>query len=153
MSLSYDRFTDHARRAFARAEALARRYGKRVAVTHLLLTLLRGEENGTRDLLCQSGINLVSLRHRLASALGPGGEEESGPVTLAGETKRAVALAQVEADQEAYPHVSTAQLLVGVAAATGTEAGRLLHDAGASPDRLRAIIAERIDAWRSEENG
>jgi ATP-dependent Clp protease ATP-binding subunit ClpA len=101
--------------------------------------------------LASIGIDLDEVRRRVEDAFGPGALER----TRAGRafcaerpftprSKKALELATKEARRLGHGHVGAEHLLLGVLALREGLAVKLLEDLGASPDRIRDAVLDRL---------
>ena len=139
--LSADRLTVKAAEAIQTAAAESRRGGHpEIAGAHLLHALLQQEEGIVVPLLQKLGLQVPLLRQRAEAALGKYARVEGGAEPrLARDLNKALDDAESEARALGDEYVSTEHLLLGLAAEKD-EAGRLLRDAGATPDAVRQAL-------------
>ncbi len=139
--LSTDRLTMKAAEAIQTAAAESRRGGHpEIAGAHLLHALLQQEEGIVVPVLQKLGLQVPLLRQRAEAALGKYARVEGGAEPrLARDLNKALDDAESEARALGDEYVSTEHLLLGLGAEKD-EAGRLLCDAGATPDAVRQAL-------------
>ena len=139
--LSADRLTVKAAEAIQTAAAESRRGGHpEIAGAHLLHALLQQEEGIVVPVLQKLGLQVPLLRQRAEAALGKYARVEGGAEPrLARDLNKALDDAESEARALGDEYVSTEHLLLGLAAEKD-EVGRLLRDAGATPDAVRQAL-------------
>ena len=139
--LSADRLTVKAAEAIQTAAVESRRGGyPEIAGAHLLHALLQQEEGIVVPVLQKLGLQVPLLRQRAEAALGKYARVEGGAEPrLARDLNKALDDAESEARALGDEYVSTEHLLLGLAAEKD-EAGRLLRDAGATPDAVRQAL-------------
>jgi ATP-dependent Clp protease ATP-binding subunit ClpB len=139
--LSSDRLTVKAAEALQAAFAESRRRGHpEVAGVHLLNALLLQDEGIVVPILQKLGLQIPVVRKRVEEALGRYARVEGG---LEGRVSRDLQKAMDESEAEARKlgdeYVSTEHLLLGLAGEKN-DAGRILRDAGATMDAVRAAL-------------
>ena len=139
--LSADRLTVKAAEAIQTAAAESRRGGHpEIAGAHLLHALLQQEEGIVVPVLQKLGLQVQLLRQRAEAALGKYARVEGGAEPrLARDLNKALDDAESAARALGDEYVSTEHLLLSLAAEKD-EAGRLLRDAGATPDVVRQAL-------------
>ena len=139
--LNADRLTVKAAEAIQTAAAESRRGGHpEIAGAHLLHALLQQEEGIVVPVLQKLGLQVPLLRQRAEAALGKYARVEGGAEPrLARDLNKALDDAESEARALGDEYVSTEHLLLGLGAEKD-EAGRLLCDAGATPDAVRQAL-------------
>lgn len=139
------RFTQKARQALERAQALARKFRhKHVDIEHVLLALLEQDEGVARTILDKLDIDHRPMGRKLIDEL------ELLPRTYRSGSEVFVAKPLLEALQEADrlakkagdQFSSTEHLLLAFSRQTSTYAGKLLNDAGATPKALGGSIGD-----------
>jgi hypothetical protein len=138
----HERFTRRARRVvgLAQEEADALGHG-RVGTEHLLLGLLRSEDDATAEAFAGAGVTLEAAREQVSALeLRPRGRARS-PFTRA--AKRSLALTLQEARELGDRSLGADHLLLGVLADERAGARGVLRELGADPDALRAAVLER----------
>ncbi len=139
-SWGFERFTRRARRIVALAQEEAETLGHgRVGTEHLLLGVVRAEDDAVAPILAEAGIALDPLRERVA-ALDPGPRRRS-PFSRA--AKRALERSLREAQALGDRFIGAEHVLLGLLADERAGSLALLRELGADPDALRAAVLER----------
>jgi len=143
--IRFDRFTVKAQEAVQRAQQLAQSHqNPGMDGTHLLLALLEQREGVVRNIIERLGGSPDAI------AAAAQGEIEKKPtvqgdaaveVHLDSEAKKALEVAQDEADKLSDKYVSTEHILLGLLGAGG-EAARMLQDAGVAREPLFAALEQ-----------
>ncbi|WP_026341604.1 Clp protease N-terminal domain-containing protein [Actinomadura atramentaria] len=146
----FERFTEGARRAVARArdEARSLRHGH-IGTEHLLLGLLGdpGDGEDAASVLADAGVARAAVRGRIAvgEAAGDGGEP---PFTE--RAKTVLELGLREAHRLGHASIGTGHLLLGLLREGGGRGAAVLADLDADPARLRAAVLDRLAAPAAE---
>jgi ATP-dependent Clp protease ATP-binding subunit ClpB len=141
--MDIEKFTERSRGFIQSAQGLALRSGnQQFTPEHLLKVLLDDEEGLAARLIKAAGGNDATARQANDRALAklPKVEGGSGQVYLAGETARLLDAAE-QAAKKAGDSFVTAEYLLLALAMSG-ETGRILKDAGATPQGLNKAIAD-----------
>jgi ATP-dependent Clp protease ATP-binding subunit ClpB len=141
--MDIEKFTERSRGFIQSAQGLALRSGnQQFTPEHLLKVLLDDEEGLAARLIKAAGGNDATARQANDRALAklPKVEGGSGQVYLAGETARLLDGAE-QAAKKAGDSFVTAEYLLLALAMSG-ETGRILKDAGATPQSLNKAIAD-----------
>ncbi|TVP75342.1 MAG: ATP-dependent chaperone ClpB [Gemmatimonadales bacterium] len=138
-----DRFTLKAGEALQAAARLAREQGHpELAGVHLLKILLEQKEGIVRPILEKAGVRVDTLSHGLEERLGRYARVEGGSdPTPSRDLRKALEVAEQEARTLGDEYVSTEHLLLGLAREKD-DAGRVLREAGVSPDELSRAMEE-----------
>lgn len=137
---AFERFTRRARRIVALAQEEAAELGHgRVGTEHLLLGLVRAEDEAVAPVLADAGITLERLRE-LVGALDPGPRRRS-PFSRA--AKRALEQSLREAQALGDRFIGTEHVFLGLLADERAGSLALVRELGADPDALRAAVLER----------
>lgn len=150
--MRFDRFTERAQDAFARAHEVIQRYRhSQLDVEHLLLALVEQTGGAVQSILERTGVDSELLRQRLDEILqtGPkmyypysgttGGQAQ---VYVTPRVKRIVDVANEEANRLKDDYVSTEHLLIALANDREGSAGRVLIDFGLTRDRILQVLPE-----------
>src|SRR5512136_2745670 len=147
--MRFDRFTERAQEAAARAAELAQKYGHtQVDVEHVLLALLEQTDGVVLQILEHIGGNVDALRHRVEEVLRTGpktsiyGSGGTGQVFVTPRLKRVLDLAIEEASRLKDEYISTEHILLAMAADRNSVTARLLADSGVTKDRIYDAIKE-----------
>jgi ATP-dependent Clp protease ATP-binding subunit ClpB len=141
--MDIEKFTERSRGFIQSAQGLALRSGnQQFTPEHLLKVLLDDEEGLAARLIKAAGGNDAVARQANDRALAklPKVEGGSGQVYLAGETARLLDLAEQTAKKAGDSFVTAEYLLLALA--MSGETGRILKDAGATPQGLNKAIAD-----------
>ena len=144
--MNFEKFTDRAKGFVQSAQGLALREGhQQFSTEHLLKVLLDDEEGLAAGLIDRSGGRsrdaLAAVERALAKKpkVSGGG---AGQLYIAPELARAFDAAEKIADKAGDKFVTVERLLVALALDKSSEAGRILAEAGVSPDLLNKAINE-----------
>ncbi|MBI3914816.1 MAG: AAA family ATPase, partial [Chloroflexi bacterium] len=148
--MRFDRFTERAQDAFARAHEVIQRYRhSQLDAEHLLMALLEQTGGAVQNILERVNADPELLRQRLDEILqqnpkmyypySSGGQAQ---VYVTPRVKRLVDVANDEANRLKDDYVSTEHLLLALAGDREGQAGRLLNDMGLTRDRILQVIPE-----------
>jgi ATP-dependent Clp protease ATP-binding subunit ClpB len=144
--MDIEKFTERARGFIQSAQGLALRSNHQFfAPEHLLKVLVDDEEGLAARLIAAAGGRPELVQEGVARALAKLPRVEgsgSGQVYLAPETARLLDAAEQAAKKAGDSYVTAEYLLMGLALAAGTEAARILKDAGVTPQNLAKAIAD-----------
>src|SRR5260221_7606349 len=146
--MRFDRFTERAQDAAARAYEILQRYGhNQVDTEHILLALLEQPEGVIPQVLEEMNVDQEALRFKLdeilkaspkASIYGGG----AGQVFMTPRVKRVVDVAQEEANRLKDEYISTEHLFLAILTETRTAIARMLKEAGITKERVTEIIKD-----------
>jgi hypothetical protein len=137
---AFERFTRRTRRVVVLAQEEAAELGHgRVGTEHLLLGLVRAEDEVVAPVLAESGITLEPLR-ALVAALDPGPRRRS-PFSRA--AKRALEQSLREAQALGDRFIGAEHVLLGLVADERAGSLALVRELGADPEKLRAAVLAR----------
>jgi ATP-dependent Clp protease ATP-binding subunit ClpC len=147
--MRFDRFTERAQDAFARAHEILQRYRhSQLDAEHLLLALLEQTGGAVQAVLERLNVDDEMLRQRVDEVLQSspktyypygGGQAQ---VYVTPRVKRIVDVANEEATRLKDDYVSTEHLLLALAADREGAAGRILTDFGVTRERIQAILTD-----------
>jgi len=144
--MDFERYTDRAKGFVQSAQSLALREGhQQFAPEHLLKVLLEDNEGAASGLIARAGGDakaaLQAVERLLAKRpkISGGG---AGQLYLTPELARVFDSAEKIAEKAGDRYVTVERLLLALALEKGSEAGKILADAGVSPERLNAAINE-----------
>ena len=147
--MRFDRFTERAQEAAARAAELAQKYGHtQVDVEHVLLALLEQTDGVVLQILEHVGVTVDALRRRIEDVLRTGpktsiyGSGGTGQVFVTPRLKRVLDLAIEEASKLKDEYISTEHILLAMAADRNSVTARLLAESGVTKDRIYEAIKE-----------
>ena len=137
------RFTQRARRALERAQTLAKKFRhKHVDVEHTLLAMLEQDDSTAGDLLERVDVDPKTLGRKLIDELEllPRKYRSGSEVFVAKPLLDALQRGENEANKRGDQFTSSEHLLLVFAGLKNTFAGRILADAGATPEKLEEAI-------------
>jgi ATP-dependent Clp protease ATP-binding subunit ClpC len=129
-----EKFTEKAKRILFLARYEASQTGSKVIGTeHMLLGIIKENEDITAELFARSNINVDLLRGEL-EARGPSRERTSTSVEIpfSDEVKRVLSFAEEEAERLLHPSIGTEHLLLGLLREESSTAGCILTEKGMS---------------------
>jgi ATP-dependent Clp protease ATP-binding subunit ClpB len=145
--MNLEKFTERARGFLQSAQTVAvRNNHQRIAPVHLLKALLEDEQGMAAGLLAKAGGSADAARRATDQALakipavsGSGANQAPG---IDGETLRLLDQAEQIATKAGDSYVTVERMLLALALATTTQAGKVLAEAGLKPDALNTAINE-----------
>src|SRR6202000_682529 len=143
--MDIQKFTERAQGFIQSAQSLAlRSNNQQFLPQHLLKVLLDDEEGLAARLIQSAGGNAKQVREQNEMALAkvPRVEGGNGQVYLAPETARLLDNAQQIATKAGDSFVTAEYLLLALTIATGTDAARILKNAGVTAQALNKAIAD-----------
>jgi ATP-dependent Clp protease ATP-binding subunit ClpB len=142
--MDFESYTERSRGFVQAAQALALREGhQRFTPEHILKVLLDDQEGLAGNLIQAAGGDARRAREGVEAALGRIPKVEgpgAGQLYLAPETARLFDSAQKVAKQAGDSYVTVERLLLALALAEGTEAARILAQAGVSAQGLNKAV-------------
>jgi ATP-dependent Clp protease ATP-binding subunit ClpC len=129
-----EKFTEKAKRILFLARYEASQTGSKVIGTeHMLLGIIKENEDITAELFARSNINVELLRGEL-EARGPSRERTTTSVEIpfSDEVKRVLSFAEEEAERLLHPSIGTEHLLLGLLREENSTAGCILSEKGMS---------------------
>ena len=146
--MRFDRFTERAQDAAARAYEILQRYGhNQVDTEHILLALLEQPEGVIPQMLEKMNVDQEAMRYKLdeilrstpkVSIYGGG----AGQIFMTPRVKRVIDLAQEEANRLRDEYISTEHIFLAIIAERNTAIARLMKDAGITKERVLEIIKD-----------
>jgi ATP-dependent Clp protease ATP-binding subunit ClpC len=146
--MRFERFTERAQDAAARAYEILQRYGhNQVDTEHVLLALLEQPDGVIPQVLEKLNVDQESMRYKLdeilkatpkVSIYGGG----AGQVFMTPRVKRIIDLAQEEASRLKDEYISTEHIFLAILTETRTPIARIMKEAGISRERVLEIIKE-----------
>ncbi|HEY1960896.1 MAG TPA: Clp protease N-terminal domain-containing protein, partial [Rhizomicrobium sp.] len=143
--MDIEKFTERARGFIQSAQGLALRSNhQQLLPQHLLKVLIDDEEGLVARLIRTAGgrPDQVRSENEMPLAKVPQVQGGGGQVYLAPETARLLDIAEQVAKKAGDSFVTVEYLLLALAMAQGTEAARVLKDAGVTPQALNKAIAD-----------
>ncbi len=160
--MRFDRFTERAQDAFARAHEILQRYRHtQLDAEHLLMALIEQTGGAVQTILDRANIDADALRHRIDEALQgntaryytPYASGSQAQVYITPRVKRIVDAANEEATRLKDEYVSTEHLLLGLSTDREGPAGRILSELGLTRERILQIIPEIRGGHRVTDPG
>ena len=144
MATRFDRFTEKAQEALIAAQTLGRdAQHAQIDTDHLLLALLEPQDGIPAAVLGRMGVNVGALRAKMEQELARRPKVQGGADPGIGpDLRRALEVAQAEAQRLKDEYVSTEHLLLGIAADTNSAAGRALREAGVDREKIYAALQQ-----------
>ena len=146
--MRFDRFTERAQDAAARAYEILQRYGQnQVDTEHILLALLEQEDGAIPQLLAQLNVDSSAIRTRLdevlrvspRAAIYGGG---TGQVFITPRVKRIIDLATEEANQLRDEYISTEHIFLAILKERNTSVSQVLAGHNITRERVTGAIRE-----------
>lgn len=138
MSSGFERFSEGARKVLTRAQEEAKRLGHGYIDTeHILLGILTEESGTAAKVLTNLGIPLNKVQAAVEFAVGRGGKQLSGEISLAPRAKRAIEFAVDEARRVNSNYIGSEHLLLGLLSGREGVAGSVLESFGMTLERAR----------------
>jgi ATP-dependent Clp protease ATP-binding subunit ClpC len=148
--MRFDRFTERAQDAAARAYEILQRYShNQVDTEHLLLALLEQPEGVVPTILEKIGVNVEAMSAKIDDILKAsprvniyGGGGVTNQVFITPRVKRVLDLANEEANRLKDEYISTEHILLAIATERNTPSARLLAELNVTKDRINDVIKE-----------
>jgi len=147
--MRFDRFTERAQDAAARAFEILQRYGhNQVDTEHLLLAMLEQPEGVIPQILEKLSVDQELIKRRLDDVLraSPRGAQIYGGGTGQGfvtpRLKRIVDLANDEASRFKDEYISTEHLFLAILSERNTAVSRILSEAGVTKERVYETVKD-----------
>jgi len=146
--IRFERFTERAQDAAARAYEILQRYGhNQVDTEHILLALLEQTDGVIPQLLERLNVDVSVLRSRLdeilmaspKAAIYGGG---TGQVFITPRVKRVIDLANEEANRLSDEYISTEHMFLAVLSERNTPIARILQESGITRDRVYDTVKD-----------
>lgn len=146
--IRFERFTERAQDAAARAYEILQRYGhNQVDVEHILLALLEQSDGVIPQVLETLNVDVSVLRSRVddilqaspKAAIYGGG---TGQVFITPRVKRVIDLANEEANRLRDEYISTEHIFLAVVSERNTPIAKILADNGLSRERVLDAVKE-----------
>ncbi len=144
----WQRFTERARRVVFYAQEEAQRLGENyVSTEHLLLGVVRDDDNVAARILSKMGVTTTQIRAELENRVQPGGTATPGrDMQLTPRGKRIIDLAYDEARQFGNNYIGTEHLLLGLIREGEGMAGLVLANVGVELAAARKQVQLLQDA-------
>jgi len=138
----FERFTERGRKVivYAREEA-ERRNNDYLGTEHMLLALLRDEDNIPSIILKKMGLNINDIRNEVNRSLSQGGNLLTfGQIPFTPKAKKVLELAIEEAGLLGHNHVSSEHILLGMLREDEGVGGKILRSFGAHLLGARQLV-------------
>ena len=144
--MEFENYTERSRGFIQAAQSLALRSShQRLTPEHILKVLLDDKEGLAANLITAAGGDAAKALKGADAALGKIPKVEgdgAGQVYIAPESARLFEQAEKVAEKAGDSFVTAERLLLALALSVGTEAAKVLGDAGVTPQKLNAAIEE-----------
>ncbi|MBI3363186.1 MAG: ATP-dependent chaperone ClpB [Chloroflexi bacterium] len=146
--MRFDRFTERAQDAAARAYDILQRYGhNQVDTEHILLALLEQPEGVIPQILEKLSVDQELIKRRLddvlraspKAAIYGGG---TGQVFITPRVKRIIELANEEANRLKDEYISTEHIFLAILTERNTAVARILADGGVTKERVYETVKD-----------
>jgi ATP-dependent Clp protease ATP-binding subunit ClpC len=146
--MRFERFTERAQDAAARAYEILQRYGhNQVDTEHILLALLEQPEGVISQILEKLGVDIAAMRSRLdeilraspKAAIYGGG---TGQVFITPRVKRVIDLANEEANRLRDEYISTEHIFLAIISERNTAVSKIMADNQITRDRVYDAIKD-----------
>jgi ATP-dependent Clp protease ATP-binding subunit ClpA len=146
--MRFERFTERAQDAAARAYEILQRYGhNQVDTEHILLALLEQTDGAVPQVLEQINIDVNALRDEVdkmlrampKAAIYGGG---TGQVFITPRVKRIIDLANEEANRMRDSYISSRHLFLGILGERNTAVSRLMQEKGITRERVVDVLPQ-----------
>jgi ATP-dependent Clp protease ATP-binding subunit ClpA len=149
----FERFTESARQVvvFAQDEAHLLKHNY-IGTEHILLGLLREEEDIAARVLASLDITLEEMRAQVVRIVGPGDEVTTGQVPFTRRGKKVLELSMREALSLGHEYIGTEHVLLGLVRENEGVAAQILLDFDADAEKIRNRVIEMLPAPRPSES-
>ena len=157
--MRFDRFTERAQDAAARAYEILQRYGhNQIDTEHILLALLEQPDGLVPQILEKTNVDADSLRSKVDDILKASPKANiygggTGQVFITPRAKRVIDLAQEEANRFKDEYISTEHLFLAILSESNTATAKMMKAAGITKDRVMEIIKEFRGGQRVTDPG
>jgi ATP-dependent Clp protease ATP-binding subunit ClpC len=141
----FERFTERARQVvvLAQDEARALKHNY-IGTEHILLGLLREEEDLAARVLESLDITVEEVRAQVARIVGQGDEVTTGQIPFTPRAKKVLELAQREALSLGHHYIGPEHILLGLVRENDGVGARILLDLDADADKVRDEIIRML---------
>ncbi len=146
--MRFDRFTERAQDAAARAYEILQRYGhNQVDTEHVLLALLEQPEGVTGQILAKINVDQEVIKYKLDEILKASPKATIygggvGQVFMTPRVKRVIDVATEEANRLKDEYISTEHLFLAILTETRTPIAKIMKESGVTRERVLDIIKE-----------
>jgi ATP-dependent Clp protease ATP-binding subunit ClpC len=146
--MRFERFTERAQDAAARAYEILQRYGhNQVDTEHILLALLEQTDGVIPQILERLGVDINAMRTRLdqilkaspKAAIYGGG---TGQVFITPRVKRIIDLSNEEANRLRDEYISTEHIFLAIISERNTAVAKILTDTGITRERVNDAVKD-----------
>ncbi|MFP4321669.1 MAG: ATP-dependent Clp protease ATP-binding subunit [Anaerolineales bacterium] len=145
--MRFERFTERAQDAAARAYEILQRYGhNQVDTEHILLALVEQPDGVIPQILEKLNINVDTIRYRVDELLkatpraGVYDGAGTGQVFITPRVKRIIDLANEEANRFKDEYISTEHMFMAILAEKHTAVARMLAEMGITREKVEAVV-------------
>jgi ATP-dependent Clp protease ATP-binding subunit ClpA len=162
--MRFERFTERAQDAAARAYEILHRYGhNQVDTEHILLALLEQQDSIVSAILGKINIDVAAVRDEVDKILRASpkaaiyGSSGSGQVFITPRVKRIIDLAKEEANRLQHAYISPGHIFLGILREPNTAISRMMEARGITRDRVYDLVpdesevSDRFDTERFNE--
>jgi ATP-dependent Clp protease ATP-binding subunit ClpA len=147
----FERFSDRARRVVVLAQEEARMLNHDyIGTEHILLGLIHEGEGVAAKALESLGISLQAVRQQVEEIIGRGQQAPSGHVPFTPRAKKALELAQREADAFGHNYIGTEHLVLGLIREGDGVAAQVLERLGADLNRVRQQVIQLLHGYQGK---
>ena len=148
----FERFTERARQVvvLAREEARLLKHNY-IGTEHLLVGLLREQEDVAAWALEGLGMTVEAVRDEIARIVEPGGEYSGGQIPFTPRAKKVLELALREALSLGHNYIGTEHVLLGLVREDGGVASRVMSNLGADADTVRSQVIRMLAHRATDE--
>jgi len=146
--MRFERFTERAQDAAARAYEILQRYGhNQVDTEHVLLALLEQPEGVTGQILAKMNVDPEVIKYKLDEILKASPKATIygggvGQVFMTPRVKRVIDVATEEANRLKDEYISTEHLFLAILTETRTPIAKIMKELGVSRERVLDVIKE-----------
>jgi ATP-dependent Clp protease ATP-binding subunit ClpC len=146
--MRFDRFTERAQDAAARAYEILQRYGhNQIDTEHVLLALIEQPEGVTGQILSKINVDQETIRYKLDEILKASPKATIygggvGQVFMTPRVKRVIDVAQEEANRLKDEYISTEHLFLAILTETRTPIAKIMKESGVTRERVLEVIKE-----------
>ncbi len=146
--MRFERFTERAQDAAARAYEILQRYGhNQVDTEHILLALLEQADGVIPQLLEKLSVDVTAMRRRLDEILRATPKvaiygQGTGQVFITPRVKRIIDLANEEANRLRDEYISTEHIFLAIINERNTAVSKIMSDNGITRDRVSDAVKE-----------
>lgn len=146
--MRFERFTERAQDAAARAYEILQRYGhNQVDTEHILLALLEQADGVIPQILERLSVDVAAMRRRLDEILRATPKvaiygQGTGQVFITPRVKRIIDLANEEANRLRDEYISTEHMFLAIISERNTAVSKIMSDNGITRDRVADAVKE-----------